>query len=1000
MQARFKRFTALILSVLMVLTCMPMSAMAEDAVIPAEDISVEVIPEDAEAVPEQETATVIDAEASESESDPVSETLPETEVPAGQAPAEETPSAPETVTETETPQEEVPQEEPAAQSEATQPAEATEEPIPAEEIPVEKPAAEAPAETEQDAEKPAPDDRHPLQAAIDTYGHIYVATVRQTDVFGNAKLDADTLVFSTTNDVFLLLATKFTDEETVKVWFMDSDGNVVSGFVSAKNLDEKYLLDEDIKDVSFLPVAQGETAIGMMSLFLVNGSYPAAETDPQIVEEPVDTPSEEEEPVSTEAEEPAETDPSEAEFPAEPTEEEPLPETDPTEQPASEEETSVDEPQETMQEEPAADPETTENPEESAETPEDLPAEPEVPQEETPEVPDEPAYETAGSYIGVTTKTRVFAGIDAQAAETYYSGEYLGNFVKDATVQILTVDFDEAGHVWYQVRFLYGDDFKDGTMKWTDYATCWILSDETGESAEEGCTVTDFAYTLEYLQQTRNSGRRLLKATPMNGFTLKNINGAVGGFYAWQSGLYGSSGKDSDYPQLAKSAAHGTIYATPHYLEGFTVFCLEHNLSGPGEGSGKNQSAKGPYVLVDMDTFVTNSAYGGTTGVRYKASTMHALGWVLRHTYPFMALNRSDSNNEVWSRAAGQFAMREVIKRLEGAQYVRSYWDMDNFYSFSGGAPAVYLEYARWLAANGIARASITGNITASNQSLSVSGSSYIGTVKLTTDADLIRIPKSAGTITGNSGGADSSYYYVKSGDTIKITSSQSKFSVSMQSLSSSDEEANFLVGVPSVSIQKILVPLYGAPTPLKSGSVTFELKLGEITVTKKSDDGILLKGTVFELLNSAGSVIATATTNAKGVATFASLQPGNYTVREKTASQGYKLSSASQNVAVVAGVTSTATFTNARISGRIRIVKTDKLTEKPLPGAVFTVTRLSGPESDNASDIGKVVATITTNAQGIAETGILPWGEYKIVETGVPEGYLDAGYTTTVWIK
>ena len=811
-----------------------------------------------------------------------------------------------------------------------------------------------------------------------------MATVRQTDVFGNAKLDADTLVFSTTNDVFLLLATKFTDEETVKVWFMDSDGNVVSGFVSVKNLDEKYLLDEDIKDVSFLPVAQGETAIGMMSLFLVNGSYPAAETDPQIVEEPVDTPSAEDEPVSTTAEEPAETDPAETELPAETTEDEPQPETDPTEQPASEE-TSVDEPQETVQEEPAADPETAENPEESTETPEDLPAEPEVPQEEAPEVPDEPAYEAAGSYIGVTTKTRVFAGIDAQAPETYYSGEYLGNFVKDATVQILTVDFDEAGHVWYQVRFLYGDDFKDGTMKWTDYATCWILSDETGESAEEGCTVTDFAYTLEYLQQTRNSGRRMLKASPMNGFSLDNF----------LSRNYGKGITGKAWKELLLMTAYADEYQKK----------VKNDFSYPQDEISSYYSEHADdldvsYVLVDMDTFVTNSAYGGTTGVRYKASTMHALGWVLRHTYPFMALNRSDSNNEVWSRAAGQFAMREVIKQLEGAQYVRSYWDMDNFYSFSGGAPAVYLEYARWLAANGIARAKITGNITASNQSLSVSGSSYIGTVKLTTDADLIRIPKSAGTITGNSGGADSSYYYVKSGDTIKITSSQSKFSVSMQSLSSSDEEANFLVGVPSVSIQKIMVPLYGAPTPLKNGSVTFELKLGEITVTKKSDDGILLKGTVFELLNSAGSVVATATTNAKGVATFASLQPGNYTVREKTASQGYKLSSASQNVAVVAGVTSTATFTNARISGRIRIVKTDKLTEKPLPGAVFTVTRLSGPESDNASDIGKVVATITTNAQGIAETGILPWGEYKIVETGVPEGYLDAGYTTTVWIK
>ena len=443
------------------------------------------------------------------------------------------------------------------------------------------------------------------------------------------------------------------------------------------------------------------------------------------------------------------------------------------------------------------------------------------------------------------------------------------------------------------------------------------------------------------------------------------------------------------------------IYATPHYLEGFTVFCLEHNLSGPGEGSGPSQTAKGPYVLVDMDTFVNDPSYGGTTGVRFKDSTMHALGWVLRHTYPFMALDRSDSNNEVWSRVAGQFAMREVIKQLEGAQYVRDYWDMDNFYSFSDGAPAVYLEYARWLAANGIARASITGRITASNQSVSISGSNYIGTATLTTGADLIRIPKSVGTLTGNSGGTDSSYYYVRSGDTIRVTSTSSRFAISMESLSSDTEEANFLVGVPSVAIQKILVPIYGAPNILKSGSITFELSYGEISVTKKSSDGILLKGTVFELLNSAGTVVATATTNNKGIASFANLQPGSYTVREKTPSQGYKLAAtSSQNVSVVAGVTATATFTNDRITGRVRIIKKDSVTEKPLAGAVFTVARLSGPESDNASDIGKVVATITTNAQGIAETGLLPWGEYKIVEAGVPDGYLDSGYTTTIWIK
>lgn len=613
---------------------------------------------------------------------------------------------------------------------------------------------------------------------------------------------------------------------------------------------------------------------------------------------------------------------------------------------------------------------------------------------------DELALAASGEYVSVTTDTRVFDGIDAYAVESNVCAGYLGQFVRDATVQVISAELDERGNGWYEVRFLYGDDFADGTMKWTDYATCFVMAAETGPSDGDACTVTDFAYSQDDMRQMQSMSVSLM-STPMNGFSLKNISGSVGGFYAGQSSLYGSSGKDSAYPQIAKSPSHGTIYATPHYLEGFTVYCLEHNLSGPGEGSGSSQTAKGPYVLVDMDYFVNNPGGGGVSGVRFSARTMHALAWVLRHTYPFMALNRSDSNNEVWSRVAGQFAMREVIKQLEGAQYVRSYWDMDNFYAFSGGAPAVYLAYARWLAENGIARASITGKITASNQSLSVSGSQYIGTVTLTTDADLIRIPKSVGTLTGNSAGADSNYYYLRSGDTIQVTSSLNRFAISMESISSDEEEANFLVGIPSVSIQKVMVPLYGAPYALQTASVTFELKTGEIRVTKKSSDGLLLQGAVFELLGSSGSVLATKTTGADGVALFPDLTPGMYTVREKTAPQGYALSaSASGSVSVVAGMTADAAFVNDRIMGRIRIVKTDSLTGKPLAGAVFTVTRLSGPPSDHAADVGKVVATLTTNAQGIAETGLLPWGEYKITETGVPDGYLDAGYTANAWIK
>ena len=615
-----------------------------------------------------------------------------------------------------------------------------------------------------------------------------------------------------------------------------------------------------------------------------------------------------------------------------------------------------------------------------------------IEEETTPDLPDfipeeeplvleeeEPQDVQAGDFVRVTPNTRVYLEIDETAGDDDDGEWYDGNFVKEANVYVEQARQDAQGQTWLLVRYLYGAEEPNGEMAWTDTATVWVLAEETQPSEAADYDVTDYAFPYP--------PAALYAASDFN---LQDYNAGVQTFYPGQQNLYGSSGHDSEYKQIAKLDGYGTIYATPHYLEGQTVYCLEHTMNSPGT---KN-NASGPFEVVDLDGYAVKPGYSGDI---YDSRTMHAIGWVLRHTYPYMIVDTGYGDSDVWSRVAGQFAIREVVKQLEGDWYVRDYWRMDEFYRASGQAPGDYLEYARWLAACAIERAGITGEIGISSKSVSMQNGSYVGTVTLTTDADLIRISRSVGSLTGNSAGSDGEYYYLRSGDTISVTSTQSTFSIAAQSVSSQDEEAAFLIGIPNADIQKVIIPQYGMPAKMKEVRIEFEQPYGAARVSKTSaDNGAVLSGATFELMNGAGTVLATQTTGADGTARFDNLPAGGYTVREVGAPTGYKIAvNPSQAVTVAAGATSDIRFENDRVNGKIRIVKRDALTKEALAGAVFTVTRLSAAEGGGA--VGEAVATLTTGADGTAETGWLQWGRYRIAETGVPEHYADGGFVTEI---
>lgn len=141
------------------------------------------------------------------------------------------------------------------------------------------------------------------------------------------------------------------------------------------------------------------------------------------------------------------------------------------------------------------------------------------------------------------------------------------------------------------------------------------------------------------------------------------------------------------------------------------------------------------------------------------------------------------------------------------------------------------------------------------------------------------------------------------------------------------------------------------------------------------------LPGATFEIVDAAGDLVATVTTNAYGWAQVDHLQPGDYTLRETVAPSGYLLNTQTWPFTVpedaMGSIAPIAIGPVPNYQAKLSIEKIDE-DGNPLPGATFTLYTQNE----------RIINTYKTDATGVATIYQLAPGTYRIRETDAPAGY------------
>ena len=172
----------------------------------------------------------------------------------------------------------------------------------------------------------------------------------------------------------------------------------------------------------------------------------------------------------------------------------------------------------------------------------------------------------------------------------------------------------------------------------------------------------------------------------------------------------------------------------------------------------------------------------------------------------------------------------------------------------------------------------------------------------------------------------------------------------------------------------------------------------------------IPLAGTEFQLLDEnkqpikmtihypSTVALETYVTDESGQITFPEkLKKGTYYLKEVNSPNGYLLNGEELQFEVTDSNDwenpQVVRFSDQPAMGKIRVMKTDKTTDKIIPsGAEFTITAaedITTPDGTIRAEKGEIVDTLVTDTTGRAESTELFLGKYLVKETKAPDGYV-----------